>query len=323
MSKQFLKSAQTMGIELYKMKEEAKLTDLSFVCHKNEFLFDVIDAHQAIFSTLSAELKILFEIAKQKQPYEKVIVILDSVNKNVMEKLVQFIYTGEVKVNGTEKQELEQVCKLLKLNISIAIDTQPAIEVVEPSHEICNATPSFHWTQQLHEISHQDLHTHWTQTSHEFACLVKSEPSAPNNENVSISLPTNVSKTSKWASRKLPMNCKFCGITISGNKFRLQYHILRVHDNIKSFNCERCSYSTVSKYDLKMHNNGVHDKIKNFDCDKCSFSSLWKSKLERHIDAVHEKKKPYSCNKCEFKTARKDDLKNHYLNCRKSKSACS
>jgi len=226
---------------------------------------------------------------------------------------------------------------------------------VEPSHEICNEIPSFHWTQQLHEISHQDLHSHLTQASHGLAYLEKSEPSVSQNafsiikhkqltntreispdltfdesvisqeksETATIkngiyskkkNLPVQSNRTNKRGRKPvnriqihyknvsisqpkvyhklMSNNCKFCGTTISGYKFRLQFHILRVHDNIKSFNCEKCSYTTTYNYNLKIHNHRVHYKIKNFDCGKCSYSSFWKQDLKTHYARHHEIKKP-------------------------------
>merc|ERR1719167_1812860 len=125
MNEQFWRSPQLIGIELNEMRREAKLTDLSFVCRKNDGLLVVIDAHQAIFSSISAELKILIDIAKYKQPYEKVVIIMDSVNNIVMEKLIEYIYTGEVHANVIEKQKLIQLCAQLKLNISLKSDSVP------------------------------------------------------------------------------------------------------------------------------------------------------------------------------------------------------
>jgi len=61
MNKQFLKSSQNIALDIHQMRREAKLTDLSFVCRKNDFSFQALDAHQVIFSTLSTELKMLFD----------------------------------------------------------------------------------------------------------------------------------------------------------------------------------------------------------------------------------------------------------------------
>merc|ERR1719420_2919753 len=87
MNHQFLRSPQIIGIELNDMRRKTKLTDLSFVCRKNDLSFHNIDAHQVIFSTISEELKMLIDIAKNKQPYEKVVIIIDNVNSTVMEKI--------------------------------------------------------------------------------------------------------------------------------------------------------------------------------------------------------------------------------------------
>jgi len=440
MNERFLRSPQSIGIEISEMRREAKLTDLSFVCRKNDTSFHSIDAHQVIFSSISEELKMLIDIAKHKQPYEKVVIIIDSVNSAVMEKLVQYIYTGEVIADDTEKQKLIQLCALLKLNISLKLDTVSAIEFDTPLLDLCNQMSCSHWiqtsrklahvekgaqsalnyasfsnkvkqitstrgispdvtldeteissqmscsyrTQQLKEIFNQDIHSHWKQTSQ----LVPNHPSCYNevkgitntrrflpdvaldetkiskqNSKIAVSaikihtkkenindqssltnirkrrlvnrfqvhhinditnLPTSIPRISKLFPRNL--SCKYCESTISTNRNYFLYtpqnlnlHIMQVHDKIRMFHCEKCSYSAATKQNLQIHNHGVHDNIKKFHCDKCRYSSVFERNLKMHIKAVHRKRKPYSCDKCGFRMAKKNELKMHFLKCLKVK----
>jgi len=344
MNDEFLKSRQNISIELNEMRQEPKLTDLSFVCRKSDSSFHVIDAHQAIFSTLSSELKMLFDIAKQKQPYEKVVIIIESVNNIIMEKLIQYIYTGEITATYTEKESLLQLSSLLKLNISLTLDSIPTTEFDTSLLEICNQmrgiSPDVTLEKEI--IYKENLKTATgtneiqaeKQSINVQSCLTNKRKRKSvkrfqiHNKN-NINLSTTIPKTSRTFPRKSSVNCKFCEVIIFSSysshelEKKLRRHILLIHDKIRRFHCEKCSHSASTFSNLKNHYKGVHDNIKEFNCEKCLYSCLRKDRLKRHNDAVHEKKKPYICNKCEFKTARKDKLKRHDLKCKKVVKKCT
>jgi len=50
---------------------------------------------------------------------------------------------------------------------------------------------------------------------------------------------------------------------------------------------------------------------KTFPCNDCEYSPISRSKLVRHTKAVHEKRKDLRCSKCEYCTGRKDKLDQH------------
>ena len=52
---------------------------------------------------------------------------------------------------------------------------------------------------------------------------------------------------------------------------------------LQTYKCETCSFSTRRKYDLKFHINSVHKKIKPFMCHVCSYASSNKAVLNNHI----------------------------------------
>merc|ERR1712126_740232 len=79
----------------------------------------------------------------------------DSVNNIVMEKLIEYIYTGEVHVNVIEKQKFIQLCAQLKLNISLKSDSAPDKEFDTSLLEICNQMSCSHKTQTDRELAYQ------------------------------------------------------------------------------------------------------------------------------------------------------------------------
>ena len=94
----------------------------------------------------------------------------------------------------------------------------------------------------------------------------------------------------------------------------LKAHIRSVHEKVKSFKCDQCSYETARKYYLDHHIKSVHEKVKQFKCDLCTFETAVKCNLKNHILAVHEKCKPFQCPHCSFEAIRKKQLTQHLTN---------
>ena len=51
-------------------------------------------------------------------------------------------------------------------------------------------------------------------------------------------------------------------------------HIRAVHDKIKRFKCELCTYETTSRYSLNKHINAVHEKVKANDDKAVSTTTI-------------------------------------------------
>jgi len=75
----------------------------------------------------------------------------------------------------------------------------------------------------------------------------------------------------------------------SRTQHKLQSHVFINHDQIKQFNCEKCSYSAYSQFLLKIHIDIVHEK-KKYSCEKCSYSARSKFLLKSHVISIHEKR---------------------------------
>lgn len=91
------------------------------------------------------------------------------------------------------------------------------------------------------------------------------------------------------------LQCIFCGKYFVENicaKYQLKHHIGSVHDKLKIFNCEMCSYSSYQKCQMESHINGAHNKTKRYKCNKCEYTAAWKHNLayhniKKHGDATH------------------------------------
>lgn len=155
-----LKRFERISSELDRFRIRGKLTDLIFVCRENDLSLGFVPAHQAMFSSISSLLNELFKVALEKQPYEKVMIILDSVDCIIMEKLIEYIYKGETKVNYQERQELFHLSRLLHLNIPLS----------EINTSVCHTLPTI-----LSVTTNNDLRPHWILENEELSTLPKVE----------------------------------------------------------------------------------------------------------------------------------------------------
>ena len=88
-------------------------------------------------------------------------------------------------------------------------------------------------------------------------------------------------------------------------------HIQAVHEKLRPFICQYCTYATSSQPNLRKHIKAVHHKIRDFKCSICPFDAASKQLLVRHVQAVHEKIKAYKCKFCQYECAKGYNMKVH------------
>jgi len=110
-----------INVHLNSMRTEDTCVDLQFLCHggNTKLPCRIINAHQAMFSSLSSLLNKLFQIAHIKQPFEKVLITLNMVDPVVVEKLIEYIYEGQTFVNHQQQHALKDLCEMLEIDLPI------------------------------------------------------------------------------------------------------------------------------------------------------------------------------------------------------------
>ena len=68
-----------------------------------------------------------------------------------------------------------------------------------------------------------------------------------------------------------------------------------MHEGIKEFKCEECSYKASEKFSLQCHFEKAHKCNKRFQCEKCSFSGATTTSLKMLNKARHDKIKDNIC----------------------------
>lgn len=87
--------------------------------------------------------------------------------------------------------------------------------------------------------------------------------------------------------------CPQCGIATD----QLQQHIRYVHEQVKRFFCDHCSYATFKKFNIRSHVLRHITLEKKFTCDVCGKKFSRKSAFNSHMRDFHENAgKTYACH---------------------------
>lgn len=116
----------------------------------------------------------------------------------------------------------------------------------------------------------------------------------------------------KTSKKEVQYNCTHCAYT-SSKKKELILHTKEIHQNCKSFTCEKCENKCFKdRGKLNAHIKKVHEKKRSFLCDMCDKSYLEKAHLEVHMAAKHDINATYlNCENCDYKTVIRGNLYNH------------
>ncbi|CAG9814966.1 unnamed protein product [Phaedon cochleariae] len=98
----------------------------------------------------------------------------------------------------------------------------------------------------------------------------------------------------------------------------LRQHVKAIHEEITEvFECGVCPYTTKNKNALRIHKRNLHGRpedILMFECDSCPFRTKYKSSLLAHGQSFHKEHDELSilrCSKCSYSTRRKECLQKH------------
>jgi len=94
---------------------------------------------------------------------------------------------------------------------------------------------------------------------------------------------------------------------------QLERHV-RVHQN-RVVSCSYCQYRTVNHEDGLQTHLKIHFNIKDFECEICNKNFATRNKLMIHKLYVHNKD-DFVCIYCKFTTSKERDFKAHRLSCK-------
>jgi len=334
MNENVIRPRRSIGISLNQLRQETRFTDLVFICHQNSHSVVAIHAHQVIFSALSTKLKNLFDIANHIQPYEQVMVTLDSVNSTIMEKLVEYIYIGETKANINEQLELIKLCSLLKLNVPISKlywKTSITLERLNltTSEGIPYGSPFSSWNKIKNEQQFQIKNetSKYCSEANEDKANDKGRETDLNNlidfitEENSVDSSECISKATKVTD---PIDTNIYSYVEEMIINEVSNKINEINPKlIRNFSKEEKKAHEIPKcMEDKSIGNDSHASTTdwlqperafcrdNFQCKFCC-ASLRYGQVSKHIEQVHDKINRFICEKCSYSTYTLCNLKRH------------
>ena len=260
---------------LKKMLSDQEFTDVTLVTEDGKG----INAHRVVLSACSH----FFQQVFKRNPNPQTIIYMDNVSHQVLEGLIHFMYTGQVKI---EKDGLKSFLKMgdkFKINGLLSEDENEAsnnetiTELVEPEVNISGEEDFI-----LNDTSLVD-----NSAVHESLIELKVE------KEKSIDVSTDEESVEKAKMQE-----------IKDKEYYLKSDTL--------LQCDHCEYSSKFVHGLRNHKESVHELITH-PCDVCDKKYTQKSHLYSHKRRVHEGIR-YSCKYCDYTVSSSRQVKVHTAN---------
>ena len=256
-----------LGNSIYNLYQDNVLTDVTIIAGD----FTPFRTHKHILYASSQFFKALFSMENM----DKTSIFLKGVNSNNLNRILDYIYLGELNIPESEVDEF------LNLAQELEIEGIGPIDLVDSSEN----------SDQEKTVIDQDMKDDIIATP-----IGHEKP----NENNSSRL-------------KLDEDCTECSKLLKGQILdpeMIQFHIRTRHRIIRYFPCEICDKKFHKKHLAHQHKLRIHDKILTTICSFCDKTFASGTSLKTHIEGVHEKKR-YNCNLCGFSATQKYAVSTH------------
>ena len=271
--------------KLYKRKI---LTDVTLVTEDHI----KIEAHKLV---LCAGSEFFNDFLLEPSSGGNTLMFLRGVTESVLLPLLEFLYSGETRVQQKSLDDFMKIAHELKIS-AIGKEDQKNSEETEGT--------------EVHLLE-DDIKAENITTD------INEEPNVvETNEKTTLGydlLGQPVYQQEDHQNDKMQFKCDHCSFEAS-LKYRLKDHLASVHsigDNEKTRACPWCG-KVMKTSSLSLHISSLHKKAK-FNCDHCSFEAKRKDTLKDHLMMAHNIGYKYICdfNECNFKTTRPSKLANH------------
>jgi len=325
-------------LQLRKQQCNSRGTDLTFLSldmETNKYV--QVHAHKYLLSSLSPLLNELFETAQLKQPYENVTITLDLFDSEIVKKLIEYIYEGNIMVNSLEKDKLRLLCRVLGLELPLSDELTMYDGICNPLHECEVDTQGI--SNPLHEceVDSQELYgnesievTSYSQSipyeddietspysgvfmaNSDISCQILKYESEQNSDPMEDqSFPKfkaehDVIQTEKTENEAMGINPEKC------HQYCVYYSKQDGHfvSGSRIGLCNECGFKTSNRMTLTKHMNVTHNMYKMFKCSYDDYFTSSRHSFQLHMNSQHFKIR-YKCDKCNLSTSSLQYLSQH------------
>merc|ERR1712126_131624 len=262
-----------MKLSLHKMMMTEQFTDVTLVTADQT----KIKAHKNILASCS---KAFGNIFQDQDDHSNAIIYLKGIKEQVLRSILEYIYSGEAKVNLDCLNDFLSTAKEL---------------------EICELYENTGLSEVSKEVEADASTTRFIDTE----TFVKKE--------AQISSSYGEHKKLEKRRRFPCLLCREKGKNKSyKTKLYLNDHIHRQHRE-KNIFCDQCDFKCSRKNLLNVHVKNVHEEKQQLKCDECDFTTLLRQSLKHHVDAEHKGIR-YPCDFCDHQAKDKKNLEKHKQN---------
>ena len=283
-------------------------------------------AHRVVLSGSSKFFNSLLKVNKGPN----LVLYLKGVNHQDLRSLMEFMYSGQTKVQKNSLNSFLEAAEELKIEGLVPRKPLATLEQEVNSSTISEQSQtSYQEPSSLSSLgSLAEVDTDFSSLSEEAEKTeLSSTISELTMEEVESSVSSLLGSVSEGEDLTFSVTPEF-GSTLLPTSTPAQ--------KAGQHKCEDCEKTFTAAWSVRRHQLTAHSKGKKeveaaeeqkprvFSCDHCEFSTLHKTSLKRHLLMVHKvettpkpessKEKKFGCEHCQFRTSHETSLKRHVKN---------
>ncbi|XP_059088256.1 zinc finger protein 160-like [Tigriopus californicus] len=233
-------------------------------------------------------------------------------NPVILEKILTFLYYGQVNIQYDEMETFLRSCRLLQIRLfqeesslnplsssSSSPSASPASSSVLHPMALTKVPQATQPTEPAQPAESTELYERYELSDFQLVC----------RSCYKVFPDDKAMKKHKWGcGRKATFACRFCHRAFK-HKFVLTDHERR-HTGEKPHACTACPLTFSLKSSLTNHFEAKHMNVQ-FPCPECDYVLNSKSALKNHLRIKHAKERPFSCQQCGACFAFRCDLTAH------------
>ena len=310
-----------LGYTFQELRHDTNLCDVTLVCEKNER----ITAHKLLLSASSLFFMKLFLNKNQNKQLE---FDMKGFDFKTLSFVMDFIYTGEVKLHKSELAEFLTTTKELELKGLKPRTEKKEGEIAEPETKTENSKVVIDYSScMINEIKPYIEETVLgileTNPKNQVVNIYRRKPRLGQPKKSRTCCQQFFSSYKPWKKHDLQvhpkeMNRTNCGKSLKTENYRR--HVIEC-TGVGSIKCSNCSYMTSMKWMLKNHMIRRHlnptkpkpsEDIKPlfYNCSKCDYVAKSNKSARNHKNMQHSGIL-YSCTECRYDAKTRTNLKHH------------
>lgn len=260
----------------HELKVSSQFSDVTLVTDDHV----QVGAHKFLLYSNSRFFKTIFDTISNSN-----VVYLKGIKADQLQKILEFVYLGEVKVPNDRVEAFIEAAKDLAINDIDNDKNRMADEVASMvQHYAYEAQVKPELVEEQIESFIETLQSKSAlQRNANYPCG-KCEFSAIHSEDLKSHEETVHQKLNIYEQEKT-LGCNICSFRTTNDTI-LKRHIMKHHENFH-FKCKHCSFEARGNEELTLHMKSIH-AASNYNCNFCPYQTFHPLTLRAHIRAIHK-----------------------------------